>query len=160
MPSVFVLCHTILYDALGKEGKSHEEHKTSARELMSYFIENIGEVSVFTSSGVIDSFISKLPYSYRQEYEFTELLRSFIKTINTNDFDINEAVIILADIISSLPDKQDGVEVILVTNMPKKVRYAIEFYQKSETGRKKWTEEDIPFRVINSSDLMKELSTG
>jgi len=161
MQKIFVLCHTVLYDALGKDNKSHPEHRESAKKFLNHIIKEVGRIKVITANTVINSFSDKLTFSYGTTYEFISLIKSIIKTVDTDNFNnINESVIILADIVSSLPEKNDtnSIEVILVTNMPNKIKRILEFYRKSEKGRKKWEDpKEIPFKVQTTSELAKEL---
>ena len=158
---IFVICHTVLNDAFREYSDADDEKKKqqkSAKFLIKYLIEksviNIGNVIAITSEQVMSSLDENLPNQGVGGYRAQILmaLRNLILTIDTQIKNINESVIIISDLLSSRIEN-----VILISNMKKKIRHTLDFYQKYEKSSRKWKEEDIPFEIKDTVEIEKVL---
>lgn len=157
MPAL-VICHTILNDAF-RTYPTPAEHQESARFLIRYLIEKVSQdtiqtkfpVCAVTSEQVMGCVAEKLPRQgypyYKAPAQVLLALRNLITALDTSVKNLNESVIILADVLSTRADT------ILVTNMLKKVIHTCDFYQKYERSSKIWKEKDIPFFINNTTEI-------
>jgi len=156
---VLILCHTIFFDVF-REYSKPTPHQESAKFLVRYVIEKqtdleLGSFVAITSKQVKECLWGKLPYNQGHPdfpAQILIVLENLILSIKPPVKNLDESVIIIADLLSSRVE-----EVLLVSNMPKKTTLAIEFYQKSEKSSRKWKEKNLPFKVINTSELEKLL---
>ena len=150
-----VLCHTVFNDAF-REYAEPTVHQKSAKFLIRYIIEkqanSIDGYDVpFTSEQVKNSIWGKLPYNQghpKFPAQLAIVLETLVISPNPPVENLDESVIIIADILSSRAD-----EVVLVTNMKKKIVHVLDFYQKSEKTSRKWKERDIPFKILTTTYL-------
>ena len=149
----FILCHTIFNDAFRNDYKYDKQKPTQF--LMKYIIVkqatlDEGYFVVATSNQVI----SNIKDNFKQVQlpgtpsQIIIILDNLIGKVNIKSKDINESVIILSDLFSSRME-----EIVLVSNMPKKIQKVIAFYQASEKSKKEWKETDIPFTIRDANDI-------
>jgi len=155
---ILVMCHTVLNDALRSDYAP--EHQESAKFLIRYLIEkqvslSDGHYQSVTSQQVMESIYDKLPNQGHPDFpaKILLILKNLILDLDTSPVkNINESVIIISDVLSSSSD-----EVVLVSNMEKKIRLVVDFYQKSEKTSKRWKPKNIPFRILNTTQVVEQL---
>ena len=115
---------------------------------------NQSKIIAITSEQVFEEISEKLPNQGKWGFQAKILITLknlfFIKDAGTEN--INESVIVLSDILSSR-----GEDVNLLTNMQKKIRHTLNFYQKDEKTSKEWKDKDIPFEIKDSIEIEKLL---
>lgn len=157
---ILVLCHSFLHDAFRLHKPLDEEvFKTwaSSRFVANFIIERLsglpeGSVFAVTSTQVFDSFASKFHGdnpSPRQK-ETVQILRNAISVINApaiRNLSIDDSVFVICDTLYSL----SSYEPILLTNIPKKVEKALDFYHNKDPKAK------IPYRISSAIEVEKFL---
>lgn len=159
---VLVLCHTIFHDAFRTSAFGRVDAKTFKKLLQSKFIADFvielgsetAEPVTFTSKRAFDEFYALLEKECKQPevYVYLELIKKLVYCVPTdsiNKLDINEGIIVIADILSN----SEGREPSIITDMKdKKVEIAKEYYKKY-TGKRK-TEPKIPFSILSLEEAI------
>lgn len=158
-PPLLVLCHTVFNDALRIYPKE-TKHQNSARLLMKYIIEKQAELDAqgvffsLTTQHVMGRLEERLPYTQGHPdfpAQMLIVLKNLIMSPRIPAKNQEESVIVLTDIISSRG------EVMLVSNMDKMVKHTLRFYQDADPTPKIWKEDNIPFKIKNSTELVDKL---
>ena len=156
---VLVLCHTFFNDAW-RTDYGPSENQQSARFLARYLIEKQSmdkdDFIAITSDQVMEAISENLPNQGigSNPAQMILVLRNLVCSVDTKVDSLNESVIIIADILSSR-----GYEVVMVTNMPKKIKHMVDFYQRHEKTSKQWQPKHIAslFKVMSTKELEKFL---
>lgn len=160
MATLFILCHTIFHDIWRKYEKI-TEYQSSSKFFVRYLIEKLtsmteDDIIAVTSEEVINSISGQLPNQGSGQYQaqLVLALKNIVTPVPTKIENLNESVIIIADVLASR-----GVDVILVSNMPNKINKVVDFYQKNEKTSKQWQPKHITeiFRIMNTAELEKYL---
>lgn len=161
MARVLVLCHTVFND-VWRTDYGPTENQPSAKFLARYLIEKQAsgdddDYVAVTSEQVLEAISENLPNQGiigSNPAQLVMVLRNMLLTFDTKVKDLNESVIIIADMLSSR-----GFEVVMVTNMNKKIKHIVDFYQKHEKTSKQWQPKHIEslFSVLSTSQLEKFL---
>lgn len=150
---ILVLCHSFFHDAFRTEkplSLAVFKNWMSSRFVANLIIEKQAELPggsnfAVTSKQVFDSFASKFygDNPSPKQKETVEILRNSIfvaKGSNVDNLSIDDSVFVICDTLYSL----SNFDPILVTNIPKKMEKAEEFYHKKDTSAK------IPFPIYSS----------
>jgi len=157
---VISLCHTIFNDAFRTYPDSTEEklkEQNSAKFIIRYLIEIGGmnrNLIAVTSEQVMEGLEYTLPNQGTGGYsaQIILALKNLILTFDGVVKDLSESVTIISDILSTKIE-----DVKLISNMPKKKKDAIFFYQKYQTTSRRIREEDLPFKILNACDIEEHL---
>jgi hypothetical protein len=150
---ILVLCHSFFHDAFRlQKPVSITTFKTwvSSRFIANLIIERQAELPegssfAVTSKQVFDSFALKFQGDTpsAKQTETVEILRNSIYVIGSPavcNLSIDDSVLVICDTLYS----RSNYEPILVTNIPKKVGKAEEFYRKKDTNAK------VPYPIYSA----------
>lgn len=157
---VLVLCHTIFHDAFRASAFGKVDAELLKRHLQSKFIADFiielgsetAKPVTFTSKKVFDEFYAHLEKECKRPevYAYLELIKKLVYCVPTesiNKLDINEGIIVIADILRN----SEGYEPFLITDMKdKKVGIAKEYYKKYT----KKADPKIPFDILNLDEAI------
>ena len=150
---ILVLCHSFFHDAFRPQrplSSAIYKNWMSSRFVANLIIERQAELpegSIFavTSKQVFDGFASKFhgEKPSAKQKETVEILRNSIYVVDgaaIGNLPIDDSVFVICDTLYS----RSNYEPILVTNIPKKVEKAEEFYHKKDTKAK------IPYPIYSA----------
>jgi hypothetical protein len=153
---ILVLCHSFFHDAFRMERPLSSviyKNWVSSRFIANLIIERQAELpegSIFalTSKQVFDGFASKFhgEKPSAKQRETVEILHNSICVVDgpaISNLSVDDSVFVICDTLYS----RSNYEPILVTNIPKKVEKAEEFYHKKDTNAK------IPYSIYGAVQL-------